>query len=161
MKSIEQTKNKRILSLAFASRRMGFVVACGSEGLIDWGVKDIPATDLKFSLKKVQKLIDRYQPDHIYIQDIKDPNCKLGKSIRLILTELKMQIDKLNICLQVVSKTDVWNNLDLRYGTNKKIVCDNILPQFKKLVLNTSYSQKLSTCEQRNTLISIAACFLQ
>ena len=161
MSSGKPARTQRILSLAFASRRMGFVVAHGVDNLIDWGVKDIPGTDIDIALSKVQKLIDRYHPNVICIQDINDPECRLGKSVVTILSELKPVCKKQDVAFKTVSKSDVRKNLGLSdKACKQEVVAEiaNMYPQLQNLL--PPPPRKLWEAEDRNTTTFIACSMI-
>ncbi len=147
---------QRILSLAFASRRMGFVIAHGGN-LLDYGVKDIPATSKKLALSKVQHLIARYQPSHVFIQDMEDIECKLGISIMVILSELETMFIKQEIAFKAVSKSDVRENLGLMENACKQEVVAKIATMYPQLQNLLPPPRKLWEGEHRNIPILVAA----
>ena len=160
MSSGKPVRTQRILSLAFASRHMGFVVAHDVDNLMDWGVKNIPRTDKDIALAKVQKLISHYQPALICIQNIKDSECRLGTSIITILSELKTVCAKQNVAFKAVSKRDVRENLELPDNACKQDVAAKVANMYPQLQNLLPPPRKLWEAEGRNTITLIACSMI-
>jgi len=62
-------QEKRVLAVDPTSRGFGFAILEGPEILIDWGVKQIRARKHRRCLKRIEELIDRYQPEVVVVED--------------------------------------------------------------------------------------------
>ena len=63
-------KHFRILAIAPTTRGFGFAVLDGNETLVDWGVRRIDGKIKNtWSLAMVKKLVARYQPGVMVLQD--------------------------------------------------------------------------------------------
>jgi len=150
-------KPTRILSIAFASKRLGFVVADSRKQIIDYGTLKIPKTDKVLALKRVHGLIELFNPNFICIQNIEDSDCRLGNAVKIILRELESEILKKDVALKAVTKGDVWGTLGLTAGSNKQRVAEVTQNSFIHLKGIVSQKRNPWESEHRNSVIFIAA----
>src|SRR5687768_11125324 len=64
------TKQKRALAIDPTTRGMGFAILEGAESLVDWGVKHAEGDKNDGCLEHVSRLIKRFRPDIIVIEDV-------------------------------------------------------------------------------------------
>ena len=60
---------KRVLAIDPFSRGVGFAVLEGPERLIDWGLRTTGRADNAKALRVIDKLIDRFRPDVLALED--------------------------------------------------------------------------------------------
>lgn len=60
---------KRVLAIDPYSRGVGFAVLEGPECLIDWGLRTTRRADNAKAVRVIEKLIDRFQPDVLALED--------------------------------------------------------------------------------------------
>jgi len=60
---------RRVLAVDPLSRGVGFVVLEGQDNLIDWGIKTTEKADNAKSARVIDKLIDRFRPDVLVLED--------------------------------------------------------------------------------------------
>ena len=60
---------KRVLAIDPFSRGVGFAVLEGQERLIDWGLRTTGRADNAKALSVIDKLIDRFRPDVLALED--------------------------------------------------------------------------------------------
>lgn len=128
-------RQQRILSLAFATRRMGFVVSYDTDKLLDWGVKIIPRTDKDIALGKVQKLIDHYQPDLILLQSVTDKDFKLGQAVQNIITGISVDCKMRKIRARAIRQVAIKWALGLQRPNNKQALFAAVQYRFDGLSL--------------------------
>jgi len=138
MRREQELKSQRILSLVFGTRKVGFSVSYGTDSLIDWGVKHIPGSDKSIALEKVRTLIDRFQPGLICLQDINEPQCRLGKPVRDIITGVSTFAKDNSIPYEMVSKLEIMDGLGIEYSCEKsellnKVICRHSNMNFPKM----------------------------
>lgn len=74
-----------VLALYPTSRGFGFALFQGERSLIDWGIKDIRWKDKNFlAMHLVKKLIERYAPDVIVIEDTTPKKSRRHDRIRIL-----------------------------------------------------------------------------
>ena len=61
--------SRRVLAVDPFSRGVGFAVLEGQERLIDWGTRTTGSADNARSARAIDKLIDRFRPDVLVIED--------------------------------------------------------------------------------------------
>jgi hypothetical protein len=72
-----------VLSVYPSSRGFAFVLFEGPESPYDWGIKEIRKKRKNdFSLKHIQKLVERYRPDGLVIEDYEEKGSKRSDRIR-------------------------------------------------------------------------------
>jgi len=64
------SSNVRVLSIAFTNHGFGFVVMEGTKRLIDWGVSQSRKCPASRIAHRAQKLMERYHPQVIVVEDI-------------------------------------------------------------------------------------------
>jgi hypothetical protein len=60
---------RRVLAVDPVSRGVGFAVLEGQDNLIDWGIKTTERADNAKSARVIDKLIDRFRPDLLVLED--------------------------------------------------------------------------------------------
>jgi hypothetical protein len=60
---------RRVLAVDPFSRGVGFAVLEGAERLIDWGIRTTGRADNAKSTRVIDKLIDRFRPDVLVLED--------------------------------------------------------------------------------------------
>src|SRR6266481_1416874 len=63
------TKDICVLAIDPSTRGFGFALLEGPTRLIDWGVKETKTNKSRRSLKLIDDLIERYQPNVIVVED--------------------------------------------------------------------------------------------
>src|ERR1017187_9108552 len=83
------SKNVRVLGIAPSSYGCGFAVMEGKSALVDWGVKSVKGGDKNAqSLAHVGKLISRYRPDVIVVEDTRTKSSRRSARIRELIEEI-------------------------------------------------------------------------
>lgn len=124
------SSNLRALSIAFTSRGFGFVVMEGTDRLIDWGVSQSKAGQPTWIALRVEKLIDRYDPEIVLVDDaMKNPrrsaNCREAQKLIKALARKKRiryravtasQVRKTFATGRRISKDDMAEAIAERYS---------------------------------------------
>ena len=87
--SKQEIKHKRVLALDFGTRGFGYAVMEGPHQLIDWGVREVRKNKNPRSLKKVEQLIDRYQPDALVLEDYARQDKRRPDRVRVLTGRIK------------------------------------------------------------------------
>jgi len=104
-----------VLGLAPCSRGMGFAVLEG-EHIIEWGVKLATPDKNQESLEKSEKLIFRYHPDKIIVEDYSSPGSKRAVRIRELGKRLFTLAERYNVKIKAIPRKRIFR---LFLGTEK------------------------------------------
>jgi hypothetical protein len=66
---MRKENERRVLAVDPLSRGVGFAVLEGNDKLIDWGIKTTGQADNTKSARAIDKLIDRFRPDILVLED--------------------------------------------------------------------------------------------
>src|SRR6266705_6941105 len=82
------TKDIRVLAIDPSTRGFGFAVLEGPNRLIDWGVKETKKNKSAKSLKLIDELIDRYQPNVIVVEDYAGKGSRRCRRIQELINDI-------------------------------------------------------------------------
>src|SRR5437870_10246103 len=82
------TKDIRVLAINPSTRGFGFAVLEGPNRLIDWGVKETKKNKNTRSLKLIEDLIDRYQPNVILVEDYAGKGSRRCRRIQGLINDI-------------------------------------------------------------------------
>ena len=107
------TTNLRILSIAPSFKGVGFAVLEGRDTLIDWGVKAAVGKGNKNakSLAKVEKLITRYRPDMLVLEDVLAEGSQRYPRIRRLLPQVIKLAQAYKVKSRLFSRQQVMKSL--------------------------------------------------
>lgn len=97
----------RIISLTFSTKGVGYAVMEGERSFVAYGVKDADGDKNVQSFIKVEKLIDRYKPDVLVLQDVNATDFHRAKRIKPLQKQIVMLARKRNINVATLSGTHV------------------------------------------------------
>jgi len=78
----QKSKNSRILAVSLSSPGLGYAVLEGKDALVDFGNMVIKGDKNARSVANIEKLISRYQPEAIVLQDVDDQGSRRGPRIQ-------------------------------------------------------------------------------
>ena len=76
------SKNSRILAISLSTRGFGYAVIEGSNMIVEYGKKRIYGDKNAGSLAGIEKMIARYQPSLLVLQDVKAKGTRRDKRIK-------------------------------------------------------------------------------
>ena len=79
---------KRVLAVDPYSRGVGFVVLEGHELLIDWGLRSTGKADNAKAARVIDKLIDRFRPDVLALEDWDSDGSRRCKRVETLLDRI-------------------------------------------------------------------------
>jgi hypothetical protein len=89
---------KRVLALHATSRGFAYCIFNGPGGLSDWGIKHVKRGDKNaHSLAAIEKLIARYDPHAIVIEDVTETGSKRTSRVRSLYRELEQLADRVSV----------------------------------------------------------------
>lgn len=80
----------RILSIDPTPKGLGFTILEGRDGLMDWGVKTVRQDKNAGTLAHVEKLINRFHPTTIVVEDTGHWSSRRRGRIRALLEEVRL-----------------------------------------------------------------------
>jgi hypothetical protein len=75
----------RVLAIDPTTRGFGFVVFEGPEMLVDWGVFQVRSDKHAECLRRVEALLDRYEPFVVVVEDHKGLSCRRCVRVRALI----------------------------------------------------------------------------
>lgn len=110
MNEIRYTKTKkRVLSIYPTYRGFGFTIFDGANNLLDWGHSGVEKQDFEILKKRVETLIEYYQPELIISQDIQPPDFDRSQKTSQTIRDLKQICIKHRIHFQTISRSEIKN----------------------------------------------------
>lgn len=146
---------ERILSIAMASRMLGFVVY--HNAIMDYGVKTIAETDKWLALSQFETLLEKYQPTHILLPDIQEKNCRLGENTKTAIKTIAQYTEGLGLEVTLISKMQIWDTFSLPKGSPKHVLTKHTARRFPELTLPIPPKRKLWEKDHPHQLIYTAA----
>src|SRR5438093_11987816 len=88
------TKDIRVLAIDPSTRGFGFAVLEGPNRSIDWGVKETKVNKNAKSLKLIDDLIDRYEPNVIVVEDYEGKGSLRCRRVRELIEDISKLASK-------------------------------------------------------------------
>ena len=101
-------KHKRVLAIDLGTRGFGYAVMEGPHQLIDWGVREVRKNKNSRSLKKVEQLIARYQPDALVLEDYNIQDKRRPNRVRALTDRVK------EVALQAGAKVHTFSRKKIK-----------------------------------------------
>lgn len=126
------TNPPRLLALDPTSTGFGFVVLEGEE-LIEWGINGVKGDKNKECLRKIGRLIDRYQPDVVVMEHYDRKSCRRTIRIKELIQELKRLAQRRGVQSRTISQSQI-RGVFVKFGARTKHqVAIEIAKQFPEL----------------------------
>ena len=148
----------RILSLDPINRGLGFVVLEGPECLIDWGVVHARTDKHRRCLERVEKLMERYQPRTVVIEDTRQGS-RRGKRVQRLLSSVVMLSAKRHVKLRRVSRSQVVRSFSPLGGSTKHRIAEIVATRFPELRAQLPAQRKPWQSESETMAIFDAVAF--
>jgi Holliday junction resolvasome RuvABC endonuclease subunit len=146
----------RLLALDPTSTGFGFVVIEGEE-LIDWGVNGVKGDRNKESLRKLGRLIDRYQPDVLVVEHYDRKSRRRTIRTKELIQELKRLAQQRVVQSRTISQSQI-RAVFLEFGaTTKHQIAVDIANRFPELVPSLPRLRKPWMSEDKRMSIFDAA----
>ena len=105
--SRNHSKHSRVIGIAPSAKGFGYAVFEGKETLVDWGISHVERNKTVLSLRKVEKLILRYRPDVLAIQDYWAKDSRRAIRIQDLGTRLRALAKNLDVRVILISRRKV------------------------------------------------------
>lgn len=101
------TKDIRVLAIDPSTRGFGFAVGEGPNRLIDWGVKETKVDKKRRSLRLIEDLVERYQPNVVVLEDYEGKGSRRCRRIQGLINDISKLASKRKIRVRSVSRAKV------------------------------------------------------
>src|SRR5262249_22067262 len=97
---------KRILAIDPISRGFGFAVLDGPKSLLNWGVRATKPSPkpMERSLREMARLLERYCPDRVVVEDCVRGSPRLGKRSQRLIERVARLADERGIPARRISR---------------------------------------------------------
>src|SRR6266496_6608456 len=127
------TKDIRVLAIDPSTRGFGFAVLEGPNRLIDWGVKETKVNKNARSLKLIDDLIERYQPNVVVVEDYAGKGSRRCRRIQGLIKDISKLASKRNIKVRSFSRAKVKQAFSESGAVNKQEIAVTIANRFPEL----------------------------
>ncbi len=124
---------KRILAIDPTTRGFGFAVLEGPMNLVDWGVKEAKVDKNDQSLNLVARLIKRYRPDVMVVEDYTGQGSKRCVRIAGLIDRIIKLADKRGVKIHTFSRSMVREGFSEAQAYTKHQIAEAIALKFPEL----------------------------
>jgi RNase H-fold protein (predicted Holliday junction resolvase) len=149
------TNYRRLLALDPSAKGFGFVVLEGEE-LLDWGVRGPAGNKNKERLRKVARLIDRYQPDVVVFEQYDRKTRRRTSRTKKFIRQVRMLAKRKRIQSRAIPQSEASKTLALS-GANKYEIAVEIANRFPELSSRLPRRRKPWMSEDESSSIFDAA----
>lgn len=124
----------RVLAVDPVSRGFGYAILEGPRQLVDWGVRDARTTKNTGCVKRVEELIEWYEPDVLVLEDSADTRCRRRGRVR----DLIERVRKLALRKHLRCRSLPWCTVRKALGnasTTKQEIATILANRFPELAL--------------------------
>jgi hypothetical protein len=133
-----QRRNHLVLSVYCNTRGFAFVLFEGSLSPFDWGMREARGPrKLARSLERITKIVERYLPDVIVIQDTSPTGTRRISCIVRLNSAIATLAEARGIRVLAYSRTDVYRAFEHTGFANKQMLAELIakhIPVFERYV---------------------------
>jgi len=125
----------RRLAIYPQSRGLGFVVLDGSDDLIEWGRYSIRADKARQSIRVFKRLLARFEPDELVLEDPEDPDFPRCLRIARLLDRLCTQAASRDLVTMAVPRAQVshaFRGRDVASKDDRAILIAQLFPQLMR-----------------------------
>jgi hypothetical protein len=97
---------RRVLAIDPVSRGVGFVVIEGRDLLVDWGIRTTGSADNMKSARAIGKLIDRFRPDILALEDCDSNGARRCGRVQKLLDRIAAQEGK-RVLVRAVTQREI------------------------------------------------------
>jgi Holliday junction resolvasome RuvABC endonuclease subunit len=127
------TKDVRVLAIDPSTRGFGFGVLEGPNRLIDWGVKETKKNKNARTLKLIEDLMDRYQPNVVVVEDYAGKGSRRCRRIQNLISDISKLALKRKIRVRSISRAKVKQAFSESGASNKYEIALDIAKRFPEL----------------------------
>src|ERR1700683_545892 len=97
----------RVLAVDPTHRGFGYAIFEGPDLLVDWGERNIRGQKNAGSVEGVARLIERYKPDVLVMEDPTSSGCRRWPRVQLLIRELGEQAVRMKVGVRRISRAKV------------------------------------------------------
>jgi Holliday junction resolvasome RuvABC endonuclease subunit len=127
------TKEICVLAIDPSTRGFGFAILEGPNRLIDWGVKEAKKNKNARTLKLIEDLMDRYQPNVVVVEDYTGKGSRRCLRIQGLINDISKLAAKGKIKVRSVSRIKVKQAFSESGASNKQEIAMAIANRFPEL----------------------------
>jgi hypothetical protein len=98
--------SKRVLAIDPYTRGVGFVVLEGTDCLIDWGMRSTGKADNAKATRIIDKLIDRFRPDVLALEDWDSAGSRRCKRVQKLLDRIAATEGK-RVLVRLITRREI------------------------------------------------------
>lgn len=126
-------RQSRILGINPTSKGLGFIILEGRGSLIDWGVKTVRQDKNAGTVATIEKLIHRYHPTVIVVEDTAHRSSRRRGRIPALLNEVRLLADAYGIRFRAIPRASVHAAFAWSGKTTKYQIAVALVSQFPEL----------------------------
>lgn len=131
--SFGERLSRRVLAIYPTSRGFGFVIFEGPKTLLDWGLPQIPPREEATILRRIDTLLERYNPDLLVIESITDPKCRRKRRVRKLLRAVGKLAAQRRVPVEAFSKDAVRRVFAHVGAVTKQQIASFVASQYREL----------------------------
>jgi len=124
---------ERVLAIDPSTRGVGFAVMEGPERLVDWGIKGVKSDKNRESLEHITRLIKRYHPDVIVIENHQHKSARRRVRVRQLLNAIVLFASIGEVRVRKVSRAAIKNAFMKVGAATKHQIATEIARRFPEL----------------------------
>ena len=126
-------KDIRVLAVDPSTRGFGFALLEGPERLIDWGVKETKTDKKGRTLKLIDDLIERYQPNVLVVEDYEGKGSRRCLRVGALINDISKLVSKRKLKVKRCSRVKVKQAFSEYGASNKHEIAVAIANRFPEL----------------------------
>jgi Holliday junction resolvasome RuvABC endonuclease subunit len=127
---MNHTKCFRILAVSLSTKGFGYAVSEGENTLVDYGNKVVKIDKNVHSLAQIDKLIARYQPDVLVLQDVMAKGSRRAQRIKSLHRQIIDLAEKHKLKVSLFSGTQLRSLLLGNAKATKHEIAELLVNQF-------------------------------
>jgi Holliday junction resolvasome RuvABC endonuclease subunit len=152
-------RETRVLAIDPSSRGFGFAIFEGPENLIDWGVKQVKGSKNRECLRRIERLMEYYQPEVIVVEDCTNRHSRRCLRVRELIGDILVLAAARKIKSRAVSRALVRKAFSSMGASTKQQIAAVIAEQFPELAPHLPPFRKLWMSEDYRMSIFDAGAF--
>jgi Holliday junction resolvasome RuvABC endonuclease subunit len=149
----------RVLAIDPISRGFGYAVLEGPHRLIDWGVVHVHTDKHRGSLRRIDELISRYQPQTIVVEDLNARGARRSGRVRRLLDGVRRLSDSRSCTYRLVAQRQVKRVIGQSERTTKYEIAQTLARMFPEIAPRLPKPRKPWMSEDERMAIFDALAF--
>ena len=135
---------KRVVAIDPITKGFGFAVLDGPKLLVDWGLRGTKPSlnPRQRCLREFTKLLERYSPDRVVVEDCLDARSRRGKRSRQLIERIIAWADERGVPVRRISRAGLHRAFAAENACNKYKIALAIVRRFPELALRLPPTRK-------------------